>query len=141
MRATDGSIMRWAGSATDVHDRRAAADVLRQHYARDHEASLAFQNAALPQSLPTVPGLAFDAIYEAAGEDAFVGGDWYDAFRLPDGRVVISVGDVVGSGLGAAVTMGAVRQVIRGAAQVFPEPAAVLDAPIAHCVPNSPTGS
>ena len=47
---------------------------------------------------------------------------------MTDGRVVISVGDVMGSGLDAAVTMAAARQAIRGAAQVFPEPAAVLDA-------------
>jgi Stage II sporulation protein E (SpoIIE) len=101
---------------------------LRQSYVRDHAVSLAFQDAALPRTLPTVPGLAFDAMYEAAGEDALVGGDWYDAFVLPDGRVVISVGDVGGNGLEAAVTMGAVRQTIRGAAQVFAEPAAALDA-------------
>jgi serine phosphatase RsbU (regulator of sigma subunit) len=67
-------------------------------------------------------------MYEASGEDVLVGGDWYDAFRLPDGRVVVSVGDVIGNGLDAAVTMAAVRQAIRGAAQVFPAPAAVLDA-------------
>jgi serine phosphatase RsbU (regulator of sigma subunit) len=109
--------------------------------AREHEVSLAFQNAAMPRALPTMPGLAFDAIYEAAGEDALVGGDWYDAFGLPDGRVVISVGDVGGSGLEAAVTMGAVRQTIRGAAQVFAEPAAALDAQTARCVRNNPTAS
>jgi hypothetical protein len=101
---------------------------LRERYTRDHAVSLAFQNAALPRVLPTVPGLAFDAMYEAAGEDALVGGDWYDAFALPDGRVVISVGDVGGNGLEAAITMGAVRQTIRGAAQMYAEPAAVLDA-------------
>ena len=128
MRAADGRIVRWAGSATDVHDRRADGDALRERYARDHAVSLAFQNAALPRVLPTVPGLVFDAMYEAAGEDALVGGDWYDAFHLPDGRVVISVGDVGGSGLEAAVTMGAVRQTIRGAAQVFADPSAALDA-------------
>ena len=128
MRAADGRIVRWAGSATDVHDRRADGEALRERYARDHAVSLAFQDAALPRTLPTVPGLTFDAMYEAAGEDALVGGDWYDAFRLPDGRVVISVGDVGGSGLEAAVTMGAVRQTTRGAAQVFADPAAVLDA-------------
>jgi anti-sigma regulatory factor (Ser/Thr protein kinase) len=95
---------------------------------RERERSLAFQQAALPLLLPRLPGIAFDAIYEAADGDAMIGGDWYDAFRLSDGRVVISVGDVIGSGLAAAVTMVATRQAIRGAAQVFPEPAAVLDA-------------
>ena len=128
MRAADGRIVRWAGSATDVHDRRADGEALRVRYARDHAVSLAFQNAALPRIMPAIPGLAFDAIYEAAGEDALVGGDWYDAFALPDRRVVISVGDVGGSGLEAAITMGAVRQTIRGAAHVFAQPAAALDA-------------
>jgi len=107
---------------------RAMQDALRSELDREHRASLAFQNAALPKRLPSVPGLRFDAIYEASGKDVLVGGDWYDAFRLPDGRVVVSVGDVIGNGLDAAVTMAAARQAIRGAAQVFPEPAAVLDA-------------
>jgi PAS domain-containing protein/anti-sigma regulatory factor (Ser/Thr protein kinase) len=132
MRGPGGEIVRWAGSATDVHGRRVAEKALRERLERDldreHQASLAFQRAALPQTLPEVPGLTFDAMYEAAGEDALVGGDWYDTFRLADGRVVLSVGDVIGSGLAAAVTMVAVRQAIRGAAQVFPEPVAVLDA-------------
>jgi len=95
---------------------------------REHRASRAFQNVALPKRLPMVLGLQFDAIYEAAEKEALVGGDWYDAFRLPDGRVVVSVGDVMGNGLDAAVTMAAARQAIRGAAQMFPEPSAVLDA-------------
>lgn len=107
---------------------RAMADKVAEQLDREHRASLAFQNAALPKVLPVVPGLAFDAMYEASGEGVLVGGDWYDAFRLPDGRVVVSVGDVIGNGLDAAVTMAAVRQAIRGAAHVFPEPAAVLDA-------------
>jgi serine phosphatase RsbU (regulator of sigma subunit)/anti-sigma regulatory factor (Ser/Thr protein kinase) len=107
---------------------RAVAERLERELDREHRALLAFQNAALPKALPAVPGVHFDAIYEAAGEDALVGGDWYDAFRLTDGRIVISVGDVMGSGLAASVTMAAARQAIRGAAQVFPEPGAVLDA-------------
>ncbi|MEA2666018.1 MAG: hypothetical protein QOI11_2962, partial [Candidatus Eremiobacteraeota bacterium] len=57
-----------------------------------------------------------------------VGGDWYDAVRLPDGRVVLSIGDVAGSGLDAAVTMGSVRQSIRTAALINPEPVMVLEA-------------
>jgi hypothetical protein len=107
---------------------RSTAERFERDFDREHRASVAFQNAALPALLPRVPGLTFDAMYQAAGEHALVGGDWYDAFQLTDGRVVVSVGDVIGNGLGAAVTMAAVRQAIRGAAQVFPDPAAVLDA-------------
>ena len=52
----------------------------------------------------------------------------YDALRLVDGRVVFSIGDVAGSGLEAAVTMGNMRQIIRGIAQVHADPALMLDA-------------
>lgn len=128
IRRADGTVARWAASATDVHDRRQAGVAARTNFAREHRASLAFQQAALPRRLPVVPGLSFSAIYEAAQADALVGGDWYDAFALRDGRIVLSAGDVSGNGLNAAVTMSAVRQAIRGAAQLYPDPVAVLDA-------------
>jgi len=97
-------------------------------YERERHVARTFQQAALPSSLPAVPGYTFDAIYEAGRAEAQVGGDWYDAFRLADGRVVISIGDVAGSGLQAAVTMANVRQAIRGVAQVHADPALMLEA-------------
>ncbi len=97
-------------------------------YERERRVATTFQQAALVRTLPDVPGLEFDAMYQAAMLEATVGGDWYDAFRLPDGRVVLSVGDVAGKGLGAAVAMASVRQSIRTAALINPEPVAVLNA-------------
>ena len=97
-------------------------------YERERRVARSFQQAAMLQTLPRVPGLRFDAIYEAAHAEATVGGDWYDAVRLPDGRIVLSIGDVAGSGLDAAVTMGSVRQSIRTAALINPEPTMVLEA-------------
>ncbi len=97
-------------------------------YERERRVATTFQEAALVPSLPEIPGLTFDAIYQAAMLEATVGGDWYDAFRLPDGRVVLSVGDVAGKGLHAAVAMASVRQSIRTAALINPEPVAVLNA-------------
>jgi len=97
-------------------------------YERERRVATTFQEAALSASLPDIPGIAFDAIYQAAMLEATVGGDWYDAFRLPDGRLVLSVGDVAGKGLDAAVAMASVRQSIRTAALINPEPVAVLNA-------------
>jgi len=96
----------------------------------DHERKIALrlQEAALPHALPAIPGIAFDAFYQAGSHDAHIGGDWYDALRLPDGRIVFSIGDVDGSGLEAAVTMANVRQVLRGVAQVHADPSLMLDA-------------
>jgi anti-sigma regulatory factor (Ser/Thr protein kinase) len=97
-------------------------------FEREHRAAESFQEASLPAVLPQVPGLGLDAFYAPGRAEAQVGGDWYDALRLVDGRVVISIGDVAGSGLAAAVTMGNMRQIIRGIAQVHADPALMLDA-------------
>ncbi len=99
-----------------------------QLYERERRVARSFQQAALPSSLPQTGGYRFNAIYEAGQSEALVGGDWYDAFRLIDGRIVISVGDVAGSGLYSAVTMASVRQAIRGVAQVHADPDLMLEA-------------
>jgi len=97
-------------------------------FEREHRAAQSFQEASLPATLPNAPGLVLDAFYAPGRAEAQVGGDWYDALRLVDGRVVVSIGDVAGSGLQAAVTMGNMRQIIRGIAQVHADPALMLDA-------------
>jgi PAS domain S-box-containing protein len=97
-------------------------------FERERRVARSFQDAALPSRLPEVPGFAFHAIYEAGKAEALVGGDWYDAFTLGDGRIVVSIGDVAGSGLPAAVTMAGVRQAIRGAAHAAADPGGMLAA-------------
>ena len=97
-------------------------------FERERRVARSFQAAALPASMPNVPGFAFDAMYEAGKAESLVGGDWYDVFLLNDGRFVISIGDVAGSGLSAAVTMACVRQALRGAAHVQAEPVVMLAA-------------
>ncbi len=87
-----------------------------------------FQRAALPKSLPRFEGLVLDAVYIAASDELSIGGDWYDAFPLPDGRLVLTVGDVAGKGIDAAVLMATVRQSIRVAALQGLEPSAILGA-------------
>jgi PAS domain S-box-containing protein len=112
----------------EIASRAAVALEHARLYDRERRVAVTLQDAALPKKLPSVPGLTFSAVYQAASSEALVGGDWYDAFRLSDGRMVLSIGDVMGSGLDAAVTMGAVRQAIRGAAQIYPDPVGVLNA-------------
>ena len=82
-------------------------------YERERKVAGELQRAFLPVKLPDMPGMNFDAAYEAGVAESDIGGDWYDAFPLADGRVAISIGDVAGRGLHAAVTMGKVRQSFR----------------------------
>jgi PAS domain S-box-containing protein len=99
-----------------------------QIFGREHRVAHAMQTASLPRKLPRVSNFDMHAIYVPGQSEAQIGGDWYDAFRLYDGRVVISIGDVVGSGVDAAVTMSNMRQVIRGTAQIHADPVLMLDA-------------
>lgn len=124
----DGAIVSWIGTCTDIDDQKIQQANLEARFAVAHRVSEAFQRASLPTRLPNVPGLTFSALYRAGKREASVGGDWYDALRLLDGRIVISIGDVAGSGLGAAITMAAMRQAMRGAAQIHADPIAILDA-------------
>jgi GAF domain-containing protein/anti-sigma regulatory factor (Ser/Thr protein kinase) len=95
-------------------------------FERERRVARTFQRAALPAGLPNAAGYSFFAVYETGRSEALVGGDWYDAFCLSDGCIVLSIGDVAGSGLEAAVIMSNVRQTIRGVAQVQADPALML---------------
>lgn len=112
----------------EVARRLAPAIGNAEAYEREKRVARTFQAAALTTELPRVPGTSFDALYEAGNSEALIGGDWYDAFRAADGRIVLTVGDVAGSGLEAAATMAAIRQSLRGAAAINPDPSVMLDA-------------
>jgi len=98
-----------------------------RRYGREHRVASMLQDGALPRTLPDVEGFRFDGHYRAGRTDAAIGGDWFDALVLADGRIVVSVGDVAGSGLEAAVLMGNMRHVIRAAAQVAADPLVMFD--------------
>src|SRR3712207_3446303 len=88
---------------------------------------------ALQRSLLTEPprleDLELAVRYVPAAEQAQVGGDWYDAFRVADGTTMLVIGDVTGHDRHAAAAMAQVRNVLRGVAHSQPEsPARVLAA-------------
>ena len=95
---------------------------------REAERSL---SEALQRSLLTQPpgsgDLQVAVRYQPAAEEAQVGGDWYDAFLLPDGALTMVVGDVAGHDQEAAASMGQLRNLVRGVAYSLDEtPAGVL---------------
>ncbi|HLW36949.1 MAG TPA: SpoIIE family protein phosphatase, partial [Candidatus Eremiobacteraceae bacterium] len=106
--------------------RAASAIEHAQLFERQHHVANTLQRAFLPATFPVVPGIRFDAVYASGQSEAEIGGDWYDAFELPDGRIFLSVGDVAGRGLPAAVTMGKMRQALRSCALEHTDLAEVL---------------
>ncbi|GGS76695.1 PP2C family protein-serine/threonine phosphatase [Streptomyces cinerochromogenes] len=90
------------------------------------ELALALQRGMLPRDLPAAPGLHLAVRYTPANLGLHVGGDWYDAFTLPDGRIGLSIGDVQGHNIEAAAFMGQVRAGLRALASVTGEPGELL---------------
>jgi PAS domain S-box-containing protein len=108
--------------------RRAALSLRHARlYLQERTTADALQRAMLPAQLPLLPHVRFSASYSAASESQRVGGDFYDAFVLPDGRVALTIGDVTGHGLEAAVIMGEIRQALRAASFERAEPSVILD--------------
>jgi serine phosphatase RsbU (regulator of sigma subunit) len=96
-------------------------------YEEQRSVSEELQRALLPTALPSSTYFELDAIYKPSGGGPdYMGGDWYDAFMLPDGALAISIGDVTGHGVYAAVAMGKARQAIRTSALNEIDPARVL---------------
>ncbi|MGW0121173.1 PP2C family protein-serine/threonine phosphatase [Streptomyces sp. NPDC003327] len=94
-------------------------------YERYRDTAETLQRAQLTE-LPTPPGLLLAARCLPAAQGMNIGGDWYDAFHLPDGSLITVMGDVTGHGLRAAVVMGQLRTALRAYAVGDSGPGAVL---------------
>jgi anti-anti-sigma factor len=93
---------------------------------QEHRNAETLQRSLLPDRLPIIPGVACASRYLPGGAGLEVGGDWYDVFTLPRGRLGLTIGDVVGRGLVAAAAMGQLRTALRAYAIETDSPAAVL---------------
>jgi serine phosphatase RsbU (regulator of sigma subunit)/anti-sigma regulatory factor (Ser/Thr protein kinase) len=95
-----------AGQAAQALDRAT-------HFETEQTIAETLQRSVLPVSLPRIEGVQLAARYLPGTAELDVGGDWFDAIRLPDGRLGLVVGDVVGKGVQAASTMAQLRNALR----------------------------
>jgi PAS domain S-box-containing protein len=90
-------------------------------YAETRGIAEQLQRSLLPV-LPELPHLRITARYVPSSVTAEVGGDWYDCFVLPDGNLAVTIGDVAGHDMSAAVAMSQLRSMLRGIAVDREEP-------------------
>ena len=102
-------------------------EALYQRGRRRTAAAETVQRSLLPTELPQPAGWQLDARYQPSA-GGHVGGDWYDALTLPDGRLAIVVGDVAGHGLEAAGAMSQLRNSLRAYLLIGQGPAEALAA-------------
>ena len=83
------------------------------------------QESLIPTELPQIPGYELASAYVPAVQDTEVGGDFYDAWEVADGWMVI-IGDVTGKGVEAAALTALARHTLRAASEFVSSPAALL---------------
>jgi serine phosphatase RsbU (regulator of sigma subunit)/CheY-like chemotaxis protein len=84
-----------------------------ERFQQEHDIAETLQRSLLPKHLPRVRGVEVAVRYRPGGLGTSVGGDWYDVIPLDDGRVALSIGDIMGRGTRAAAVMGQVRTALR----------------------------
>ncbi len=94
-------------------------------YSQTRAVAEQLQRAVLPGALVSSPDWTVHCHYQPSGRTE-VGGDFYDAFSLGDGRFVAFVGDVMGRGVAAAAEMAQMRAAVRAFSSVDPDPAVVV---------------
>jgi GAF domain-containing protein len=94
-------------------------------YGQTQDIALQLQRAVLPEAVDDLRYWEVAAHYAPGGRSG-VGGDFYDAIALPDGKLALAIGDVMGHGVQAAAAMAQIRAATRAYVSLDPDPAAVV---------------
>ncbi|MET9424927.1 SpoIIE family protein phosphatase [Streptomyces sp. NPDC006540] len=119
LESPNGKVLGVATSSVDVTDRHRAVEEQRR-------TALTLQRSLLPHPPPQRPGLDVAYRYRPAQATIEIGGDWFDVIPLNGDKTALVVGDVMGSGVGAAATMGQLRTATRTLADLDLPPDQVL---------------
>jgi GAF domain-containing protein len=111
-------------AVSELAARVGAALEIAQRFSEEQAASKALAAALLPAATPVLPGVELAARYVPAAGD--VCGDWYELDRLPDGRLLIGIGDAAGHGVPAAALMAELRHGARALATIARSPGELL---------------
>ncbi|MFC7938999.1 SpoIIE family protein phosphatase [Streptomyces sp. NPDC057387] len=95
-------------------------------YQNARDTALTLQRSLLPSHPPVTGGLEVASRYQPAGGTSEVGGDWFDVIELADSKTALVVGDVMGSGIAAAASMGRLRTATNTLAALELDPAQLL---------------
>lgn len=114
----------------------------RQLTVAQHRVARELRRVLLPMEGGTavLPGLRYAVRYLAAESNARIGGDWYAADTLPDGRVLLAIGDAAGHGLAATALMAQLRSGLAGLSYTGARPgmlAAWLNELVQHAAPQA----
>jgi PAS domain S-box-containing protein len=111
----------------DITEKKRAEEDLQSRYDKERNIAEALQRTLLREPPEDAfPGLTIVPIYDAALDEALVGGDFFDVVGLPGGQVALVVGDVSGKGLAAATHTAEVKYALRAFLREETDPASAL---------------
>jgi serine phosphatase RsbU (regulator of sigma subunit) len=118
-----GMVLPAAGVLILLREQNTAI-VERERKEQEARVSSMIRKRLLPRQVPMLPGWSLAAHYQPAQE---AGGDFHDFVLLPDGRLMLAVGDVAAAGISGAQLMSTARATLRGAAKRMLAPAEALE--------------
>jgi Stage II sporulation protein E (SpoIIE)/ANTAR domain len=126
-----GEVVAVRGALQDVtahYHTEAAMSATAQRADEQQRLAIQLQHAIIPESARAVDTTGMDIAvrYRPAAAEQLVGGDWYDAFTLPSGQVLLVVGDIAGHGIPVVTGMIGMRNALRGLAMTGASPGKVL---------------
>jgi sigma-B regulation protein RsbU (phosphoserine phosphatase) len=98
---------------------------------RELELAQDVQQNLLPRTLKPVAGIEYEGFFRPAKS---VGGDYFDFLELPGGLFSMTVGDVSGKGMPAAVLMASIQTLLRSHLLRQPLPLSTLVTEVSHAV-------
>jgi serine phosphatase RsbU (regulator of sigma subunit) len=111
----------------DITERKAAEAALAAAAEKQQRIAETLQRSLLlTPPANAFPGIEISTRYEAAWEEAQIGGDFHDAFQVDGGKVALVVGDVTGKGLAAASYTAEIKFALRAYLRESDDPAAAL---------------
>lgn len=132
-------LMTIAGQAALTYENARLMKTYLEKQKQDGEMNIAqgVQQALLPDKLPKPEGWKFYASYDSAQA---VGGDYYDAFDLGDGKYVLSFGDISGKGVPGAIIMSRMSSCVQSTLQFTHDPLEAVNAINTHMCANAAEG-
>jgi phosphoserine phosphatase RsbU/P len=142
---TDRQLLQSIGSQTglalenaELFENLTVEVTQRERISREIEIAREVQERLFPQSCPKVPGVDLAGYCRPAQA---VGGDYFDYFVLPDGRLALALGDISGKGISAALLMAGLRASLRSIASLQQGNLASLIAHVNNLVYESSTSN
>ncbi|MDO8586486.1 MAG: SpoIIE family protein phosphatase [Armatimonadota bacterium] len=126
IRNKQGDVVASVSVFRDITKEKESRETARAAYEFEHKVSEKLQRVFRPSELPKVDGWEIAAAYRTAGERALLGGDAYDVFQMPDGKIGILIADVSGKGPEAAGQGATIRLMVRNYAREAGDPADIL---------------